>query len=105
MFTFNGSAAEIEKCSLITSPLSALAFAQITVIDSEGIEVYIPEHATSAHLAYRPDLQDGYYALVRMEESGPVWAHMYDFGSTKDALLPLVYTQDATNLRVTGGIV
>ena len=95
----NESTAEIEKCSLITSPLSALAFAQITVIDSQGIEVYIPEHATSARLAYRPDLQDGYYALVRMEESGPVWAHMYDFGSTKDALLPLVYTQDATNLR------
>jgi phenylalanyl-tRNA synthetase beta chain len=96
---FNESTAEIEKWSLVKPDLSSLALAQITLINEKSVEVYIPEHALSAQLHPRFDIQDGYYVFVRHSADGVTWARMSDLGSTKDALLPLVYAHEGINPR------
>ena len=51
----NESTAEVERWSLVKPNFSQLVLAQVTVIGSDTVEVYIPEQGISAQLAYRPE--------------------------------------------------
>jgi phenylalanyl-tRNA synthetase beta chain len=95
----NESTAEVEKVTHSTLHLTHLFLAQVTRLETSDVELYIPELAQSKHLAYRPDLLDGHYVLIAVDEDQVRWAQMRDIGGSKDSVLPHVHTHEGVNPR------
>ncbi|HEV2917481.1 MAG TPA: phenylalanine--tRNA ligase subunit beta [Candidatus Babeliales bacterium] len=87
----NESTAEIAQWSHHTFDRDALILAQVTSIDSSGIQVYVPTQAQTIILPYRADLQDNQHILLHNNHGTIRWAQMQDLGSTKESLLPAVH--------------
>jgi len=93
----NETTAEIESWYRIELDTAHLTLARTVEVDENGVDVHVPEYNIDIRLPFRADVRAGHHCFLRIEDNAYTWARMNDFGSTKDALLPLVYADTSIN--------
>ena len=96
---FNEKTAEIEKVEQVAINVDDFSLVRVNRIEEDKVVCFSDEWKQECELSPRTDVQQGECCVVKRDGSHIRWAHLADFSSDKEGLLPAVYVKDVARWK------